>query len=161
MPCGRPINYLLWDVVEFEGVFYTLMSMDGFDNNVTSMESDCWGAIADYNPAYNDYEFSEHEYVVYEGCVFYPGTDVNADLPQRGVNLTPHDLRNYNLKKHMVRLALYELTKLIASNAGLRRFDEVAYGCSEAAAESADSPESGGGQQARDGLAARYVPDGL
>ncbi|WP_418233466.1 hypothetical protein [Butyricimonas virosa] len=90
--------------------------MDGFDNNVTSMESDCWGAIADYNPAYNDYEFSEHEYVVYEGCVFYPGTDVNADLPQRGVNLTPHDLRNYNLKKHMVRLALYELTKLIASN---------------------------------------------
>ena len=54
--------------------------------------------------------------MVYEGRVFYPGTDVNADLPQRGVNLTPHDPRNYNLKKHMVRLALYELTKLIAPN---------------------------------------------
>ena len=112
----QPINYLLWDVVEFEGAFYTLMSMDGFDNNVTPMESDCWGAIADYDPAYNEYEFSEHEYVVYEGRVFYPGTDVNADLPQRGVNLSPHDPRNYNLKKHMVRLALYELTKLIAPN---------------------------------------------
>lgn len=112
----QPINYLLWDVVEFEGAFYTLMTLEGFDNNVTPMESDCWGAIADYDPAYNDYEFSEHEYVVYEGRVFYPGTDVNADLPQRGVNLTPHDPRNYNLKKHMVRLALYELTKLIAPN---------------------------------------------
>lgn len=54
--------------------------------------------------------------VVYEGRVFYPGTDVNADLPQRGVNLAPHDPRNYNLKKHMVRLALYELTKLNAPN---------------------------------------------
>lgn len=112
----QPINYLLWNVVEFEGAFYTLMTLDGFDNNAMPMESDCWGAIADYNPAYNGYEFSEHEYVVYEGRVFYPGTDVNADLPQRGVNLTPHDPRNYNLKKHMVRLALYELTKLIAPN---------------------------------------------
>ena len=98
----QPVGYGLWD--------------EGFDNNLTPLESDCWGAIADYDPAYNGYEFSEHEYVVYEGRVFYPGTDVNADLPERGVNLTPHDPRNYNLKKHMVRLALYELTKLIAPN---------------------------------------------
>lgn len=33
-----------------------------------------------------------------------------------GVNLSPHDPRNYNLKKHMVRLAIYEPTKLIAPN---------------------------------------------
>lgn len=111
-----PVEYSLWDVVEFENAFYTLMTADGFDNNLTPLESDCWGAIADYDPTYNGYEFSEHEYVVYEGRVFYPGTDVNADLPERGVNLTPHDPRNYNLKKHMVRLALYELTKLIAPN---------------------------------------------
>lgn len=112
----QPVEYRLWDVVEFEGAFYTLMTAEGFDNNLTPLESDCWGAIADYDPAYNGYEFSEHEYVVYESRVFYPGTDVNADLPERGVNLTPHDPRNYNLKKHMVRLALYELTKLIAPN---------------------------------------------
>lgn len=112
----QPVGYGLWDVVEFEGAFYTLLTEEGFDNNLTPMESDCWGAIADYDPAYNGYEFSEHEYVVYEGRVFYPGTDVNADLPERGVNLVPHDPRNYNLKKHMVRLALYELTKLIAPN---------------------------------------------
>ena len=60
----QPINYLLWNVVEFSGAFYTLISMEGFDNNATPMESDCWGAIADYDPAYNEYEFSEHEYVV-------------------------------------------------------------------------------------------------
>lgn len=112
----QPVGYGLWNVVEFEDAFYTLMTAEGFDNNLTPLESDCWGAIADYDPAYNEYEFSEHEYVVYGGRVFYPGTDVNADLPERGVNLVPHDPRNYNIKKHMVRLALYELTKLIAPN---------------------------------------------
>lgn len=69
-----------------------------------------------YDPAYNDYELSDHEYVVYGGCVFYPETDVNADVPELGNNLSLHDPRNYNLKKHMVRLAVYELTKLIAPN---------------------------------------------
>ena len=112
----QPVDYAPWDVVLFDGAFYTLLTEEGFDNNATPLESDCWGAIADYDPTYNGYEFSEHEYVVYAGRVFYPGTDVNADLPERGVNLVPHDPRNYSLKKHMVRLALYELTKLISPN---------------------------------------------
>ena len=37
-------------------------------------------------------------------------------MPELGNNLSLHDPRNYNLKKHMVRLAVYELTKLIAPN---------------------------------------------
>lgn len=112
----QPVEYPLWSVVEYDGSFYTLMNLDGFDNNADPFSSDCWGAIADYDPAYNDYELSEHEYVIYDGQVFYPETDVNTDIPQVGRNLSPHDPRNYNLKKHMVRLALYELTKLIAPN---------------------------------------------
>lgn len=112
----QPIEYSLWEVVEFEGNFFTLMSLDGFDNNLNPMESDNWGAIADYDREYNEYELSEHEYVVYNGKVYYPETDVNADVPQIGINLSLHDSRNYNLKKHMVRLAIYELTKLIAPN---------------------------------------------
>ena len=112
----QPIDYPLWAVVEFEGSFYTLMTLDGFDNNIDPLTSDCWGAIADYDSAYNDYELSDHEYVVYEGRVFYPETDVNTDVPELGNNLSLHDPRNYNLKKHMVRLAVYELTKLIAPN---------------------------------------------
>ena len=112
----QPIEYPLWAVVEYEGTFYTLMTLDGFDNNIDPLTSDCWGAIADYDSAYNDYELSDHEYVVYEGRVFYPETDVNTDVPELGNNLSLHDPRNYNLKKHMVRLAVYELTKLIAPN---------------------------------------------
>ena len=112
----QPIDYPLWTVVEFEGAFYTLMTLDGFDNNIDPLTSDCWGAIADYDSAYNEYELSDHEYVVYGGRVFYPETDVNADVPELGNNLSLHDPRNYNLKKHMVRLAVYELTKLIAPN---------------------------------------------
>ena len=112
----QPVDFPLWSVVEYGGAFYTLMTLDGFDNNIDPLASDCWGAIADYDPAYNEYELSEHEYVVYDGRVFYPETDVNADAPHVGQNLSPHDPRNYNLKKHMVRLALYELTKLIVPN---------------------------------------------
>ena len=112
----QPIEYELWDVVKFEDAYYTLMTLDGFDNNKNPFESENWGAIADYDPEYNEYEFSEHEYVVYDGKVYCPEIDVNSDTPVIGENLAPHDPRNYNLKKHIVRLAVYELTKLIAPN---------------------------------------------
>lgn len=112
----QPVEYSLWSVVEYDGGFYTLMTFDNFDYNLNPMKSDCWGAIADYDPEYNTYELSEHEYIVFNGHVFYPETDVNADIPTVGQNLSLHDPRNYNLKKHMVRLAIYELTKLIAPN---------------------------------------------
>lgn len=112
----QPVEYDLWDVVLHEGVFYTLMTLEGFDNNINPLESDCWGAIADYDAAYNDYELEGHEYVVYDGRVFYPGMDVNADVPIVGHNVALNDPRNYNIKKHMVRLAVYELTKLVAPN---------------------------------------------
>ena len=112
----QPIGYPLWDVVEYGGEFYTLMTLDSYDSNLDPMASNNWGAIADYDPAYNTYELSDHEYVVYKGRVFCPETDVNADIPQAGQHLVLHDPRNPNLKRHMVRLAVYELTKLIAPN---------------------------------------------
>ena len=112
----QPANYNIWDIVHFEDAFYTLLSLAAFDNNINPFESDNWGAIADYSSNYSAYELSDHEYVVYEGRVFYPGMDVNADVAQPGKHLSLHDPRNYNLKKHMVRLAIYELTKLIAPN---------------------------------------------
>lgn len=112
----QPTDYLLWEVVSYQETFYTLVTLEGFDNNEDPLKSGCWGAIADYDPAYNAYELSGHEYVTYNNQVFYPETDVNADIPQPEINLSPHDPRNYNLKKHLVRLAIYELTKLIAPN---------------------------------------------
>jgi len=49
-------------------------------------------------------------------------TDVNADFPGIGNNLSLSDPRNHNLKKHMVRIVIYELTKLIApDNVGVVR----------------------------------------
>ena len=68
----QPVEYPLWSVVEYERAFYTLMTLDCFDCNLDPMVSDCWGAIADYDSSYNAYELSEHEYVVYDGRVFYP-----------------------------------------------------------------------------------------
>lgn len=112
----QPIEYSLWDVVSFDNGFYTLLSLDDFDNNVNPFESVNWGAIADYDSGFNEYELSSHEYVVYYDKVYFPEIDVNADIPEVGINLSLHDNRNYNLKKHMVRLAIYELTKLIAPN---------------------------------------------
>lgn len=111
-----PVDYDLWEVVLFEGNYYTLMTLEGFDNNLTPFDSDCWGAIADYDSTYNDYDLEGHDYVVYQGRVFHPGMDVNADVPIVGHNIAQGDPRNYNLKKHMVRLAVYELTKLVAPN---------------------------------------------
>lgn len=111
-----PIQYRLWDVAEFKNAFFTVTTTNDFDVNQNPAESPNWGEIADYDPEYNAYELSDHEYVVYQGRVWYPETDVNSDVPQSGVNTVARDPRNYNLKKHMVRLAVYELTKLIAPN---------------------------------------------
>ncbi|MDC1809054.1 hypothetical protein POZ03_01100 [Bacteroides uniformis] len=111
-----PIEYNLWDVVAYNGVFYTLISREEFDNNSDPLSSENWGAIADYSSDYNEYELSDHEYVVYEGKVFYPELDPNSDLPIGGKNLFLHDPRNFNIKKHLIRLSIYELTKLIAPN---------------------------------------------
>lgn len=112
----QPITYNLWDVVKYNEAYYTLLTLDAFDNNINPLISDNWGAIADYDPEYNDYELIDHEYVVFRNKVYYPEIDVNCDLPEIGKNLAPDDPRNYNLKKHMTRLAMYELVKLIAPN---------------------------------------------
>lgn len=111
-----PVPYNVWDVVSFGDSFFTVLSDENFDESLNPAESPCWGEIADYDSEYNAYELSDHEYVVYQGRVWFPETDVNSDIPQPGVNMVVRDPRNYNLKKHMVRLAVYELTKLIAPN---------------------------------------------
>ena len=112
----QPIIYKQWAVVEYEGDYYTLMNIKEFDNNITPYDSDSWGMIADYDPEYNEYNLEGHDYVVYNSKVFYPAMDVNSDVPIIGHNIASGDPRNYNLKKHMVRLAIYELTKTIAPN---------------------------------------------
>lgn len=112
----QPVVYGKWQVAEFNNVFYAVISTEDYNEYQNPAESPNWGEIAEYDPGYNAYELADHEYVVYDGRVWYPETDVNADVPETGTNIIVRDPRNYNLKKHMVRLAVYELTKLIAPN---------------------------------------------
>ncbi|MFR9546844.1 MAG: hypothetical protein SNJ29_14905 [Rikenellaceae bacterium] len=112
----QPTSYNLWEVVSYNGEYYTLMSLTNFDNNITPYDSDCWEMIADYDPEHNEYNLEGHDYVVYDSSVFKPRLNPNSDTPIIGHNITQGDPRNYNLKRHMLRLAIYELTKTIAPN---------------------------------------------
>lgn len=71
--------------------------------------------VGDYDATYQ-YEFSDHEYVVYNNKVYVPSMSVNADVLKEGYNIQESDPRNANVKKHMLRLAVYELHKLISPN---------------------------------------------
>lgn len=125
-------QYMLWDVVAYDGHFYALINLEqeGYvpeepgdeenpaptmDLTVNPYESECWGLIGEYDENYA-YELSEHEYVEFGGRVFYPEMNPNADEPTVGHNIQIGDPRNGNIKKHLLRLAVYELHKLISPN---------------------------------------------
>lgn len=110
------VPYGLWDVVQYNNQYFTLISLEEYDEIVNPMESNCWGMIGEYDPSIDTYELSDHEYVVYKDEVYYPVMNPNADKPQLEVNICYNDPRNYNLKRHMVQLALYELHKLVSPN---------------------------------------------
>jgi hypothetical protein len=108
-------GYHLWSVVSYEDKFYALVTMDDLDLTVNPFDSNNWGLIGDYVQDY-PYEFKETEYVVYNGQVYVPTMKPTADELKEGYNIRLHDPRNSNIKKHLVRLALYELHKLISPN---------------------------------------------
>ena len=113
---GANILYDLWKVVKYGDDFYALLGVDGIDLTVNPYDSDNWGMIGDYDNSCNTYEFSPTEYVVFDGKVFAPVMNVNSDEIVDGYNMCKKDPRNPNVKKHMVRLAIYELTKMISPN---------------------------------------------
>lgn len=112
----KPNNeYAEWAVVEWDGQFYALLSTEDIDLTVNPHESDNWGLIGDYVTDYA-YELKETEYVVFDGRVWYPTMSPVADTLKEGYNFRYHDPRNPNIKKHMIKIALYELHKLISPN---------------------------------------------
>lgn len=112
----QPVDYNMWDVVKYDDVFYTLVSLAAFDNNINPFESENWGMIGDYDQEHNTYDLSGHDYVVWGNQVFVPVMDVNSEDTQEAVNITKHDPRNQNIKRHLSRLAAYEVSKLISAN---------------------------------------------
>lgn len=109
------IEYNLWEIVSWERSFYALTSLDDVDWTQNPLESDNWGLIGGYDPEY-EYQFIDTEYVVFNGKVYIPVMDVNADKLQEGYNIRQSDPRNPNIKKHLLRLAIYELHKLVSPN---------------------------------------------
>ena len=109
------VEYTVNQVVAYEGYFYALLTLDGYDTSVNPKEADdsIWGQIADYDPN-ERYEFVDTEWVVCDDKVWIPTMDPNATVLEEGVNYAKHDPRNINLKKHLLRMAVYELHKLIA-----------------------------------------------
>lgn len=109
------VDYSQWSVVLYNGKYYTLMvNKDNRNLTVNPEDSDDWGQIGDYTTDYT-YELTDTEYVVYSGVVYHPIINPNADKPVESYNIKAHDPRNANLKKHILRLAIYELHKLISS----------------------------------------------
>lgn len=109
------MDYAEWTVVEWDGKFYALLTIENIDLTVNPQESDNWGLIGDYVTDY-DYELKDTEYVVFDGKVWYPTMSPTADTLKEGYNFRYHDPRNPNIKKHMIKIALYELHKLISPN---------------------------------------------
>ncbi len=109
------MEYSEWDVVEWEGQFFALLSLEDIDLTINPMESDNWGLIGHYDPEY-EYELKDTEYVECEGRVWIPVLSPTADKLQEGHNFRYHDPRNANIKKHMIKISLYELHKLISPN---------------------------------------------
>jgi hypothetical protein len=110
------LEYSEWEAVKWEGKFYALLTSENIDLTENPELSDNWGLIGEYDPEYNRYEFSETEYVVFNGEVYIPVMEVNSDEIKEGYNIKSGDPRNSNLKKHILRMAVYELHKLISPN---------------------------------------------
>ena len=100
----------------YDGRFFMLLETADpatMDKSINPYESDDWGMIGDYVEDY-EYEVSDHEYVVFDTEVYYPVMQVNGETPEVHTNIVRDDPRNVNLVKHMTRLAIYELHKLIS-----------------------------------------------
>lgn len=116
MPWEANVEYGEWSVVSFQDHFYALTDATDVDRTVNPHESDNWGLIGSYDPLIDAYAFEPTEFVEYEGHLYRPLMNPNADEPKEHFNIVVDDPRNPNLKKHMLRLAVYELHKLISPN---------------------------------------------
>lgn len=111
------IQYALYSVVRHGGKFYALLDTEGYDPLVPPSEERAgyWGLIGEYTTDYS-YSFGEddHDYVEYEGDVYVPRVNPNADAVEVNVNLIPDDPRDHTLVTHMTRIALYQLHMLVS-----------------------------------------------
>lgn len=83
---------------------------------LTPEEDDNWGLIGEYSEELEyDYAEDAFDYVVFDGCVFYPIMNPNPESLIDGVNITRDDPRNANIVAHMSQIALYNLHAIISA----------------------------------------------
>lgn len=108
-------NYSEHEVCLYHGVYYTLLTKEGYNVEENPLDSDCWGEIGQYS---SDYEYEcgddKYDYAVFEGEVFVPLRNPNADKLEENVNYVKDDPRNANIVKHMTRIALYYLHQTVS-----------------------------------------------
>jgi len=115
-------DYYVGDIVERDGDYYDCLANNGysFQNIRVPGAVNDWELIAsttadEYDPERDDYVTGD--IVELDGLYFQAmSDDVNGDKPQLGVNVYRNDPRNKNIKKHLARLALYEMHKGISPN---------------------------------------------
>lgn len=111
------IQYELNSVVSHEGKFYALMDTEEYNPLIPPSEESakCWGLIGEYTTDYSYlYGEDDHDYVEYDGNVYVPRVNPNADKPEVNVNLIGDDPRDHTLVTHMTRIALYQLHTLVS-----------------------------------------------
>lgn len=114
------VSYSVWGAVKYEDSFYALLEVPLEEDEpnwatVNPFDSEHWGMIGSYDSDF-EYEFSGTEYVVFDGEVYFPVISPSADSLKEDWNICRNDPRNSNIKKHLLRLAVYELHKLISPN---------------------------------------------
>lgn len=125
--CWVPVATVTWEqyaeyglhtVVGYQGNYYMLDTLEGFDSGLNPVESDCWSQIGEYIDDISTYSYSvedeDYDYVVSEGLVFKPVINPNADKLEEGKNIVKEDPRNRNIIKHLVRIATYYLHQTIS-----------------------------------------------
>lgn len=113
-------DYNLGDVVFYKGKYYELVDLFEVDFSWSpDIATKNWNALEPY---------SEHKaYRIGEKCIYQSVIDgkykvveaflnVNKTKPNIGENLIPEDPRNRTIRKHLIRLAAYELAKRISPN---------------------------------------------
>lgn len=109
-------NIKVGQPVKYNGVYYMLTKET--ESELNPEENTDW-AVIDYYDEENYYEIGDFAlYASHEnGIVVVKAiSNVNRDDAKIGENVTLSDPRNFSLREHMLKIAVYQLTKQLAPN---------------------------------------------
>lgn len=124
MPYSQFEDYYLGEIVDWEGLYFKCTHDNGYTFGISRpyQTAGLWtpdysapDTHEEYNPEKLDYAVGD--FVSFKGHSFQcASTEVNGEQPVVRTNVKINDIRNKNVKLHMVRIALFELMKGQAAN---------------------------------------------